>query len=366
MKIECNKTILLKALNKAERVVSKNPSLPVLSCLIIETDKDQIFIKATNLEIGLKIKVPAKIFNSGSVAIPSGIFTSYLSNLGSEEHLLIEKIENILLVSGNKSETKINTLSPEDFPSIPDTVSTKTTKISSKELLEGLKSVWYASSITSMKPELSSVYIYPAGNELYFVATDSFRLAEKKIQIKTDTFESVLIPQKNVTEIIKIFDDLDEKISINFEDEKVSFESDSGIYLISRVIDGNFPDYKQIIPKESKTEVTVLKNDIQNSLKIANLFSDNFNQIKFMINVEDNIFEMISKNSEKGETRNSVSGSIKGESLEINFNQRYINESFASIESESLTMFFNGNGKPMVIKSSRDSSFQYLVMPLNK
>jgi len=366
MKIECNKNKLLKAISKADKVVGKNPTLPVLSCLFFESKEDGINIKSTNLEIGLKVFITAKIITQGSFAVPSNLLFSYLTNLGNDENLLIELKNNILFISGSKNETKLNTLPTEDFPDIPDTSSDKSCEIGAKELVEGLKSVWYAASVSSMKPELSSVYIYPDSGELVFVATDSFRLAEKRIRVKTDMFESVLIPQKNVMEIMRIFEDYEDNIKIDFEEDKISFKIKDNIYLISRVIDGNFPDYKQIIPKEISTEITILKNDLQNTLKLSNLFSNNFNQVNFSIDSKNNTFEILSKNTEKGENRNTVSCKVSGESLEINFNQKYINDAFSSIITEGLVMNFSGSGKPVIIKGVNDNSFQYLVMPLNK
>lgn len=366
MKIEVNKDKLIKALSKADKVVGKNVSLPVLGCIILDAKKDGFYIKSTNLEIGLKISIPAKVLEEGSVAVPSSIFVSYVANLGSDENLLIQLRENVLFVTGNKSETKINTLSSEDFPGIPDTSGDKQCKIASNELIEGLKGVWYAASVSSMKPELSSVFIYHETSNLFFVATDSFRLAEKKVPTKIDNFENVLIPQRNVLEIVRIFEDYDDDIKISFDEDKVSFEIENSIYLVTRVIDGNFPDYKQIIPKENTTEIIVLKNDLQNTLKISNIFSDNFNQVSFKIDSTNNEFEILSKNSERGESRNVVPSTIRGDSLDINFNQKYINDSFNSIKSDSISMSFSGPGKPMIIRGVNDNSFQYLVMPLNK
>lgn len=365
MKIEINKNKLIKSLSKADKVVSKNSTLPVLACVLFEVSKDSFFIKATNLEVGLKIKVPAKIINEGVCAVPSGLITSYVNNLGSDEDLVIEQKDNLLFISGERSETKINTLPVDDFPSIPDTCDVEGYKIHSKELIEGFKGVWYASSVSSVKPELSSVYVYQNSGELIFVATDSFRLAEKKVKTKIDIFDSVIVPQKNVLEIIRIFEDLDEDVVLKTGEDKISVETEN-IYLITRVIDGNFPDYKQIIPKESKTTVNLLKNDLQNVLKISNLFSNNFNQIDFKIDSLNDTFEVLSKNSEKGENRNILKGKIEGESLDISFNQKYISDCFNSIDSENIELVFNGSGKPLIIKSVKDGSFQYLVMPLNK
>jgi DNA polymerase-3 subunit beta len=366
MKIEINKNNLLRALSKADKITGKNISLAVLQCVVIKTLENQIELSATNLELGIKLYIPAKIERAGEVAVPSSLLVSYLNNLTQEEKLVIEHSDNTLKIIGNKSETQVNTFQTTDFPSIPVIESDKKCTLELHDLIEGLKSVWYGASVSSIKPELSSVYLYSDSGELTFVATDSFRLAEKKLGVKTDDFESILIPQRNVSEIIRVFEGFESKINIVFGQNQVSFEVEKEIYLVTRVVDGVFPDYKQIIPKENKTELSVLKQDLINALKISNLFSDNFNQVKFHLDAENNIFEIASKNTEKGESRTSIPASIRGESIDINFNQKYISDCFNSIKSESFQVYFNGVGRPMVLRGVGDGGFMYLVMPLNK
>lgn len=366
MKIEINKNNLLKALSKADKITGKNVSLAVLQCVLIKTLENQIEISSTNLEIGIKIHVLAKVERKGQIAVPSSLLVSYISNLTQEENLVLDYSEQTLKIIGNKSETQINTLSIDDFPSIPIVESDKICKMKTNDLIEGLKAVWYSASVSSIKPELSSVYLYSDSGELTFVATDSFRLAEKKPGAETEDFESILIPQRNVTELIRVFEDVESEVVIHFGQNQVSFEVEKEIYLVSRVVEGIFPDYKQIVPKESKTELCILKQDFINSLKISNLFSDNFNQVKFHIDAENNIFEINSKNTEKGESRTIVPATIKGDSLDINFNQKYITDCFNSIKAESFQLNFNGPGRPMVIKGVGEGGFMYLVMPLNK
>ncbi len=366
MKIEINKNNLLRALTKADKITGKNVSLAVLQCVVIKTLDGQIEISATNLELGVKIYLPAKIEEPGEIAVSSSLLASYLGNLVQEDKLVLENNEQTLQIIGSKSETQINTFATNDFPTIPQVVSDKHCKMSSTALVDGLKSVWYAASVSSIKPELSSVYMYSDSGELTFVATDSFRLAEKKPGAKTSEFESILIPQRNVAEIIRIFEGYDTDLQLTFGENQVSFEIDKELYLVSRVVDGVFPDYKQIIPKENKTELSVLKQDLINALKISNLFSDNFNQVKFHLDDTNNVFEIASKNTDKGESRTTVPASIRGESIDINFNQKYITDSFHSIKAESFQVYFNGVGRPMVMRGVGDGSFMYLVMPLNK
>jgi DNA polymerase-3 subunit beta len=267
MKIECSKEKLQRAVAKAEKITGKNATLPVLSCVVLEAKDSKLIVRATNLDLGIEFTIPVKVLKEGIIAVPGSLFLSYLTNIGVEEGIVLESINKNLLVTSSKNETQIKALSHEDFPTIPQLSSEKKCVIHSEHLIQGLKSVWYSASISSMKPELSSVYMYPNAGNLFFVATDSFRLGEKKIATKqSESFESVLIPFRNVQEIISIFDDAQGDLEVRFDSNQVVFSTD-GIYLVSRIVDGTFPDYKQIIPKENTTEVVVLKQDLAQALK---------------------------------------------------------------------------------------------------
>lgn len=367
MKIECSKEKLLRAVQKAEKITGKNATLPVLSCVVLEAKDNKLIVRSTNLDLGIEVTVPVRVTKNGQVAVPGNILLSYVTNTVSDSNINLEEVNGNLVVTCSKNETNIKALSVEDFPSIPKLSSDKKTLIESKELLKGMKSVWYSASVSNMKPELSSVYLYPDNSgHLVFVATDSFRLAEKKISSKqSELFENVLIPYRNVQEIIRVFDDVEDRLEVYFDSNQVVFVTD-GIYLVSRIIDGNFPDYEQIIPKENSTEVVMLKEDLIRALKLSNVFSDKFNQATFTIKPKDGVFEICSKNIDKGENRNIVDATLRGDDIEINFNHKYITDSFVSINSDSIVLMFNGANKPMIIRGVNDSSFMYLVMPLNR
>ena len=201
---------------------------------------------------------------------------------------------------------------------------------------------------------------------LVFVATDSFRLAEKKVKIKQKlSFGGILIPFKNTVEIIKIFENIEDDLKITLSKNQISFTSQN-IYLTSRVVDGSFPDYKQIIPKIKTTEVTLLKQDLISSLRISNIFSDKFNQVTFNIKPNEKVFEIEAKNTDVGENITLISGVLFGESIVLNFNYKYIIDCFNSITADSVSLDFNGTNKPMIIRAIGDTSFLYLVMPMNR
>lgn len=366
MKIEVVKEKISKAVSKANKITGKNLTLPVLNNLLLKTKNDVLKVVATNLDLGIEIDVPVSIKEEGEIVVPGDILNNLISSDFKSSKIILEtKEKNLVFLSENNSAI-IKTYSNEDFPTIPRLKKDNSFIINSKKLIKGLKSVWYSSSTSNIKPELSSILVYPDSKNLIFVATDSFRLAETKINLdKNIDFEQILIPFKNIPEIIRIFDDIEDDIKVYLTKNQIAFEYNN-IYLTSRIVDGVFPDYKQLVPKDFSTEIILLKDDFINSLKVSNIFSDKFNKITFKINPEDKNFEIISKNNDVGENTIKVDSVLSGDNIEISFNQKYIMDCFQSMDSDSLVLRLNGLNKPLVIKSTPDTGFTYLVMPMNK
>lgn len=365
MKVECIKEKIALAARIGSRMTGKNVTLPILSCVLLVAEKGTLTLKATNLEIGAEITVPAKIIEEGSVAIPGNVFSSFLEAV-TDRTVVLEKVGGNLSVSGASNKTVLKAFDTEDFPTIPQGEYETNFKMNSADFVRGLTAVCYSAASSSMKPELSSIFISHAADELVFAATDSFRLAEKKIHIKKlPEFSNILIPEKNVAEIIKALEEEGDEVEININKNQVSF-THGNIFLTSRLVDGTFPDYKQIIPKDFKTEAVILKEDLSTALKLAHIFSDSFNQITVTVHPSKKTFELRTKNNDVGENSNKLQAALKGEDLEINFNFRYLADSFQSIESDSLTLGFNGLSKAMVMRGVGEKTFTYLVMPMNR
>lgn len=366
MKVEALKEKLGDAISKAQAVTGKNATVPILKCLLLEAKGSTLTIKATNLDLGVEIEVPVKVSEEGSVAVLAQTLNSFLSTLEKEKNISLQTRDSTLTISSSKNSAQLKTYPSEDYPLIPKIEDGKKFTLSSKDLVRGLRSVWYSAAVSSMKPELSSIYIYSDDNNLIFVATDSFRLAEKKINSKQKfDFEQILIPFKNVSDIIRILDEKDETVTISTDKNQISFSLD-GIYLVSRVIDGVFPSYKQIVPKEFKTEVTLLKQDLINALKTSHIFSDVFNRVSLNIQPKEKKLQIRTKNAEVGENESDLDVVIKGDALTISFNYKNIYDCFQSIDADSISLSFDGINKPLVIKGVGDNSFFYLAMPMNK
>jgi DNA polymerase III subunit beta len=368
MKVECSQDKIKEAIALAERIAGKHMTLPVLSCVLLDAEKTNfITIRATNLDLGIEIAIPAKVDEAGTVAVPASTLSSFINGIAdSGAKVKIELQEGNIKVSTAKTSSVIKTLPHDDFPSIPRVTSGNSFSLDAADFVKGLKSVWYSSSVSSIKPELSSVYVNCENEFVVFVATDSFRLAEKRVKIKkTKDFGQILIPYKNIPEIMRVLETIPGEVAVELDKNQISFAHE-GTYLISRVVDGVFPDYKQIIPKQSGTEAIVLKQDLVNALKLSNIFSDKFNQVNIKVIPEAKKCEIRTKNNDVGENLTNLDAAITGDDIEINFNYKYIIDCFQSVDSDSVTLTFNGLHRPMIIVPTSDTTFRYIVMPMNR
>jgi len=365
MKLECDLEKIKQGVFNTERITGKNLTLPVLNSILITTSKKTLKLRSTNLSLGIEIEIPAKIEQEGVVAVSGSVLSGIFSNVFDGGVVQLDGVDGNLIVKTKKNNIKIKGQPHEDFPTIP-IVSGKTFEIESKKLIDGIKSVYYSSSPSDIKPEISSVFLYTDEDNLVFVSTDSFRLAEKKIKVRgLEEIKGILIPFKNIPDILRVFGEIHGVVKVCFNKNQISF-SGGNVYLTSRVIDGIFPDYRQIIPKETKTEAVLLKQDLLNALKLSNVFSDKFNQVNLIIKPKEKIFELSSANNDVGENKTYLDAAIKGEDIELGFNYKYFLDCFQSINTDSVLIKLNEASRPIVVSPVSDPSFSYLIMPMNR
>lgn len=369
MKLECLRDKLKWSVSLAEKISGKNLSLPSLSYVLLQGQKNFLSVKATNLEIGLEIKLPAKVETLGEVMVSGAVLANLLANLPPSDKIQIGLVKNNLVVSSTRNSSLVKTYPADDFPTFQTPKIEQWLKLPSRSLLEGVRSVWYAAANSDIKPEISSVYVYLEGNELFFVATDSFRLAEKKITLEQtgggpSIKSAFILPLKSAAEILRIFEGEDINVSIGQSDHQLFITTDN-IRFSSRLVEGVFPDYKQIIPAKATTEVVVGTQDLLGSLRLASVFSDRLNQVWVKVGVKDRHLEIGSR-GEIGETTTTLEAVLEGEDTEVNFNVKYLLDCLSVVSGDSLNLKFSGSNRPLVISAVGDSGFRYLVMPLNR
>ncbi len=366
MKLECEIGKLKLAVGKIERVTGKNLTLPILGSILIVAEKGEVRLRATNLNVGVEIMVPAKIKEDGVVAINGSILNNIFSTIPADGTVVLESQNNNLVVKTEHSSMVIKSSAHEDFPILPKVEDMNSFMLPASKILEGVESVLYSASPSEIKPEIASVYMYYEDESIVFVATDSFRLAEKRIKVKkVKEFSPLLIPVKNIQEIVRVFGDIDDEVEVAIGDNQIAFTTET-VYCTSRIVDGVFPDYKQIIPKEFKTEATALKADVVQVLKMTNVFSDKFNQVDIFVHPKEKKCVFQSKNADVGESKVNLRAALTGLEISLSVNHRYLFECFQSIPKDSVTLFFSDVNKPLVVRGVSDPSFTYLVMPMNR
>ena len=366
MKVQVQSEKFKNAILLSERITGKNLTLPVLGALLIVASGKTLKVRATNLSLGVELEIPASIEEEGTVLVKGDVLAGIVSNLGAEERITLSiERENIVLQT-NKSKLIVKSLPNEEFPTLPMVQNENNFTIDPAVLLQGIRSVAFCAAVSDIKPEISALYFYTDQDSLFFVATDSFRLAEKKIKVKQlPEINHLLIPYKNIPEIIKILEVFTGEVRIEFTKNLISF-SGNGVYLTSRLVDGVFPDYRQIIPKTWNSQCILLKQELLHTLRLASIFTDKFQQITFSLLPEEKKVVLLSKSPEIGENASTIEAALSGEKIEVNINLRYILDSFQALNGDSLSIEFTQPNRPLVVKSVSDPSFMYLIMPLNR
>lgn len=355
---------ILEALELVGRISGKHITLPILQCVRLEAKESGITIQATNLEINIEIPITGKVEEEGVVAIPAQIFLQSIQFL-SQKEITLRTEDQVLQLETEQSKTSIKIFSVEEFP-ILNQLQGEESKLQGSMFSYGIKSVAFAASQTSIKPELGSVFIQQKKeHSLTFVATDSFRLMEKTVSQKGLIFEqSLMIPQKNAVELARICDAVGSDPVFVTNENQCALRFSNGVYVSSRLVTGSYPDYAQIIPKEFATHATVLKDDLQKSFKKTNIFLNKFRQVSLLV-TETNL-TISSQNNEVGHTTDTVRAQVEGEELTLNFNQQYIMDPLSHMNDDSIKLSFAGLGRAMIMQGVSDKSFRYLVMPMNK
>ncbi len=365
MKIKCKTEKLKRAVTLAEKMSGKNLALPTLQAILLVASGNSLKIRATNLTVGVEIEVQANISKEGIVLIKGDILSNVVSNMSNSLEINLSLEGENLLIESETSKTVIKCLPQEDFPTLPS-VEGETFKIKSELMQEGIRSVYFCCATTEIKPEISSIFIYTEQENLVFVATDSFRLSEKKIKIKgIPEVSKILIPYKNIADFLRVLDLLQGEVVVSFSKNQISISGD-GIYFTSRLIDGAFPDYRLIIPKEEKTKVVLMRNELLSTLRLSTVFADKFFQIIFNVSKSTKSIIIQSKNNDVGSSTSSIEAVLEGADIEVSFNLKYFLDVFQTISSDSISISFTEPNKPIIIKGINDNSFIYLLMPTNR
>ncbi len=345
----------------------ENTQLPILKNILIDAKEDGIYISSTDLEIGVVHKIPGKIIQKGIVTVPYSIFSQIISNL-SFERVTLELKGTSFLITADNYKAKVTTTPPDDFPIIPQVSTTQDSvfTIDSQILLDALSGVSVACQVSDFRPELSGVLFHFKEGQFRIVATDSFRLAKqeisnKKIKTNLDKDFSFIVPLRTVQEVLRIFSvKKQEPVTIAVDDHQIMFANEQTT-IVSRLINGKFPDYEMVIPSSYEVEMTVKKEDIISALKLTSSLSNRLYEVRLILDEDMKYVKLISSSHEFGEGEYMLSVKAKGQPIQISFNWRFILDGVRNIKTENIFLGLNNEQKPSVIRIPDETSYTYIL-----
>lgn len=373
MKFIIRQEKLKNGLSIVERVSTKSLTFPILNNLLLKINKNFLTLSSTDLEIGIRWWALVKSEKEGSAVIPAKILSNLLNFL-PDAPVTIEKQDLNLIIECGNYKTQIKGQNPDDFPIIPEIKEGESVILDKVSLCQGLSQVSEIASPSTVKPEISGVYFLFQRDLIRMVATDSFRLAEKKLFLKEPLSlskeYSFILPQKTAHEIINIFGEKDNELRLYLAPNQVMFESlmaetpHPQVQIISRLIEGEYPNYQEIIPKKYETQVICQKSEFLNQIKGAAVFSGKISEVKLKIDPKNNRVELFSQSPDFGQYHSFFSAKIKGGPQDISFNHRFLADGLSNIKSSEVIFELTGSDRPAVLKPSDDENYLYVVMPI--
>ncbi|KKW48063.1 MAG: polymerase III subunit beta protein [Parcubacteria group bacterium GW2011_GWA1_59_11] len=363
------KNNLKEALGVVERATSENANLPILKNVWLGGVGGAIRLVATNLEIAISTTVPGKVIEEGNITVPAAVLRELVSNLPSERVSLEVKGGGLSIQTDNYHAT-IQGLPTEDFPIVPKIKDgNQYVRMKSGPLKDALTQVVVSAQFSELRPELNSVLWDFKIDEIKIAATDSFRLSEKSIpagQFETNQTESsrMLIPLRTAQELTRILPE-DEEVEIKKDASQVLFRTEQ-TELISRLVDGNFPDYGAIVPKDFETQVSLSRQELLNALRLAGVFSSRVNEVRIRIPENKKNIEVFSVDQTVGENNYLLPAKIQGKAREISFNWRYLTDGLKAIKTDEVFWGLNEENRPALLKSPKEASYFYVLMPILK
>lgn len=371
MQFTGNQDTFAKYLNIVSRVVSSKPGLPILNNVQFESSKGKLLITATDLEIGLSTWIGADVKSEGKITVPAKQLTEFVSSVTGET-VDVTLDNQVFNVTSGSNYASFNTMPADDFPEVATVKDSKPLlKISKDVLVKSVNRVAFAVATDDIKPVLTGVLLEISGGTVSFVGTDGLRLSRQivKLDVNSQKDVNVLVPVKALQELAFIVSEIGDKSDVEvylIEDRNQILFRYGDIDLVSRLIDGQFPEYRQIIPTGYKTLSTVNRNEFLNSLKITNIIAKSVlgNKIVLDIDSKSNGITMSATQTDLGSNKSTFKGEIEGDSLKIAFSSRLLSDVLNHLDGEDIVFECSETVKPGVFKIPEDADFVHLVMPM--
>ena len=368
MKLSVMQENLARGLQVVTRAVSTRSTLPVLNNVLLRTEDGGLKLTATNLEIGMTYWVPGKVDTGGSMTVPARLLTDIVAGLPANERVDLElQAQDTLHIQAGRFETRVKGIDAEEFPAIPTAGERPTTRVPQNALRQALGEVTFAAATDEARPILTGVLAKFEGDKLTLAAADNYRIAVKTLTILDPVEEtSVVVPARSLHELSRVLSDTDDPVDIVLSPSRnqILFHIE-GFDLVSRLIDGQFPNYQQVLPKGFTTKAIVDRDQLLAAVRLASLIaSSSANIVKLHVGKESEIGVTVSAAADVGDNKSDVEAKVEGDGTTIAFNARYLLDVLANVDADQFSIELNGPLSPGVFRPVTDSQYTHVVMPV--
>lgn len=364
MKFTISKTELVDSLKTVSKGLSSRTTLPILSGILIVCEADgSVTFQSTDLEVSVRHTVSAFVAEAGRIVIPGKLFIDAINSL-PDAAIELELENKVLSIDCMHSSFKIRTLDADDFPKFPEVTAEKTVSVPSQLAASMVRQVSKAVSRDESRAILTGILFSIEGSTLKFVATDSYRLAIRETQLDTtmeNPFE-VVVPGRIFDEVMKSAAS-SEAVTVGMSDNQILVSYDKTTF-VTRRIEGNYPNYKQLLPKEVTCSARFSTEELLSAVRRMSLFGHNQAQVTFKISAEDQNVEVSSNAADVGAATEDIMAQVEGESSTIAFNAQYLIDGLTSVHTEEVLFEVQSSNRPGVFKATDSETFIYLAMPV--
>lgn len=371
MKVTCLQENLTRGLQIAGRGVSSRSTLAILGNVLLRTESGRLKLTATNLEVGINCWVPAKVDDEGSITVPAKLFTDFVNSLppGPIELSLNVRTKTVHIKRG-PFEANLKGMDAEDFPTIPGIPDKPTTRIAQSALKRMVREVAFVAATDDSRPVLTGALTTFDGNEVLMAAADPYRLSVRRstLLLKVPEKVEIIIPAKSLLEVERVLEESDDPVDLFITPNRgqVIFHTED-VDLVTRIIEGQFPNYRQVIPASSQTQVIVQREELLKATRLASYFArDSANIVRFQIDPTSDTPLVISATAEEvGDNTGRIEASVQGQPATIAFNSRFVQDALTSLSAPEVKLELGGPLAPGVIRVVGDEeAYLHVVMPL--
>lgn len=361
MKLQVTQENLNKALGTVARVASTRNTLPVLANVLIKTVNNRVSISATNLDIAITQYIGAKVSEEGSITVPARLMQDFVSSLPAG-NIEFDLDDFKLHIATEQYKSVINGVSAEEFPVMPAITEGRTWTVPAPILKKSLQQVVLAASNDEARPVLTGVYVHTHEGQLFLVSTDSYRLAEKALMPNKDDI-SLLVPVSAMQDLLRIVSDSEDTVKVTSDDQQILFQVGE-VELVARLIEGQYPPYRNLIPSTFATSAVLKRADLLNVAKVSSLFArESAGSITIEVSEASQELSIRSIASQLGENTAKATAKVTGMG-EITLNSRYLLDALHVLQAETISFSFNGKLEPIVLRDAGTEDYIHIIMPL--